>query len=636
MANNKKKPAPQKGAAQKGKVPTVEVALKKPSLFGIPFKTKLIILGVISFFLYINTVANEYALDDGIVIVNNKFVQDGFGGIGKIMSHDAYASYYQQMNAGQMLAGGRYRPLSIVVFAIEHAIFGESWPIRHFISILFYTACILSIFYFLSKYLLKKLDFGEDMAFVATLLFAIHPMHTEVVANVKSLDEIMSLLCIMGTFIFSLKYFESKKNTDLIYGLTCYFAALLAKEYAAMLVVLLPLVFYLVANKKPIDAVISSLPYYAVFVLYMMMRIGAVGLPKNVPGTEILNTPYLLATHSQKTATELFVLGKYLYMLFVPYPLASDYSYNTIPYKDFSDISVIFCILIYIGIGALGIILALRKNILSFAVVFYLLNLAMVSNFLLDIGATMGERLAFHSSLGFVIVISYGLFYLTRKMEVKTRKNALITCLTVALVACTAICIPRNAEWKNDVTLFTKDVNTVPNSAMVLGNAGARYIDLAEKSKDQAKSDAYVRQSIYYLAKSVKLYKGYVNSYLNLGVAYYKLNQPDSAKMCWEFARKLYPTHPNLHMYFPLLGQSYLHKAMEIGKNGNLAAAIEEMKKGLPYAPTDASIYYNIGGAYFTIHQYDSARAEWTKALQLKPDYADAKRGLAALPPANK
>lgn len=604
-----------------------------PSVFGIPFNIKCIVLLIVCFIFYANTVGNEFALDDGIVIIKNEYVQKGIAGVGKILSTDAYDSYYRQMNASQMLAGGRYRPLSIVVFAIEHSIFGESWPLRHVISVLFYMGCILSVFYFLSKYLLRKISGGEDIAFVATLLFAMHPMHTEVVANVKSLDEILSLLCIMGTFIFALKYTETKKNNHLLLGLLSYLLALLAKEYAVMLAVLLPLAFYLMANKKPIEAFFSSIPYYGVLLIYMLMRIGSVGIPKNVPGGEILNNPYLLATHGQKVATEWLVLGKYLTMLFFPYPLSSDYSYNTIPYHSFSDITVWASILVYIAIAVWGVRLAIKRNVLSFAVFFYLVNLAMVSNFLVDIGATMGERLAFHSSLGFTIVIAYGAFFLLKKVSAQSKKNILIGTMSVLLILCAVECIPRNAQWKNDVTLFTTDVNTVPNSAMVLGNAGARYIDLAERAKDPKESNMYVRKSIQCLAKSLTLNKGYVNSYLNLGVAYYKLDEPDSAKMCWDIAYKLYPNHPNLKEYYPLLAESYLHKGIAMGKAGNLEAAIKVMKKGLPYDPRDYNIWYNIGGAYFTIHQYDSARVAWTRTLQLKPGFPDAVRGMSALPP---
>ena len=50
----------------------------------------------------------------------------GFGGIGKILTRDAYDSFYTQGNAAQQFSGGRYRPLSIITFAIEQQLFGST------------------------------------------------------------------------------------------------------------------------------------------------------------------------------------------------------------------------------------------------------------------------------------------------------------------------------------------------------------------------------------------------------------------------------------------------------------------------------------------------------------------------------
>jgi hypothetical protein len=423
------------------------IKTNEDSIFNFTFQVKCFILLAIGFIFYINSVSNEFALDDGIVIIHNDYVQHGFGGIGKILSTDAYDSYYRSMNANQMLAGGRYRPLSIVVFAIEHAIFGgESWHLMHLVSVLFYILCILTIFYFLHNHFFKKMPFGEDMAFLAAVLFAIHPMHTEVVSNVKSLDEILSLTCIVLTFIFSLRYVESKKSWDIILGMFFYFLALLAKEYAMMLIFIMPILFYLLAGKKPFEAVFSSLPYYAIAGLYMAIRIKSVGIPHNVPSDEILNNPYMLATHNQKIASEIFVLGRYLYMLFFPYPLSSDYSYATLPYRNFSDPMVIGTILLY-GVITIWLIRSLlKKSILALPIAFYLVNLAMVSNFLVDIGATMGERLIFHSSLGFVMLLSYGAFTLLQKISVQQKKIIVMGGAGLITVLCLAEALPRNAQ----------------------------------------------------------------------------------------------------------------------------------------------------------------------------------------------
>src|SRR5581483_9106019 len=162
-------------------------------------------------------VFNQYALDDSIAIERNDYVKQGISGIPKIMTTDAYDCFYRQMGADPraQYSGGRYRPLCYVTFAIEQSLFGDSPFIRHLVNILCYMVCLFLLFYFLHDFLLKKIPGGSDMAFLSTLLFAIHPIHTEVVANVKSLDEILSLTLIMCTFIYAMKYTNSSKRKDL-------------------------------------------------------------------------------------------------------------------------------------------------------------------------------------------------------------------------------------------------------------------------------------------------------------------------------------------------------------------------------------------------------------------------------------
>jgi len=622
----------------KKQVKTIPPVAPATPVFPFSFKVRLIILAILSFIVYADTLGNHYALDDGIVIEKNLYVQEGFSGISKILTTDAYDSYYKQMNATQQLSGGRYRPLSEVIFAIEHALFGESADNsiafeRHLFSVICFVLCVLAIFYFLSKYLLKKIKYGDDIAFFATALFAIHPIHTEAVANVKSLDEILSLLFICLTFIFSLKYIDSKKPLNLAAGLVSFFLALLSKEYAIFLVLLIPMLFYLLRSKSPVKIFTNSLLYFLVFAIYMGLRYHAVGFKGHIGTDEILDNPYLLATHAQKIATELFVLGKYLWLLVIPYPLISDYSYAEIPYQNPANPAVLLTVLLYLALTGWGIRLLWKRNVLAFPVFFYLFCLALVSNLVMDIGATMGERLIFHSSLGFAILVSYGIFELIKKLNLQKKRIMLFSLSSVLIIIFGGETMARNVQWKDDVVLFTHDVTIGTNSIMLNGNAGARYVDMAQGAKDSLTIKNKLDTAIMYLRKSIILHKrtAYVSSYLNLGDAYYELQMPDSAKVYWDVVKRVYPDYPNLSRYFYMLGKGYLNKGVQYGKQHNYTAATQEMYKAIQINPGDADLWYNLGGAYFTWGKYDSAYYAWQKTLQIDPNNAEAKRGLSAL-----
>jgi protein O-mannosyl-transferase len=666
-------------APTKKQVKTVPVI--KPALFPFSYKIKCQILIIIGFVFYMNSTANRYAMDDSITIERNSFVQMGIAGIPKILTTDSYYSFYKNMGGdpSQQLKGGRYRPLSEMIFAVEHTLFG--WldnstgkgsqeettfnlaHVMHFINVIGYIMCLLSLLYFLDKFLLNKLPGGSDCAFLATLLFAIHPLHTEVVANIKSLDEILSLTLIMLTFIFSLKYLREKKRKQLWFGCGSFLLALLAKEYALTLVFFIPLLFYLLDKKKPFEAMTASLPYFGVVLIYIVLRLNAVGFHNKVIGTsDILSNPYLYATPIQKLATEWFVLGKYIKLLFIPYPLSADYSYYQIKYHSFSDVTVLLSLLIYMAIFYWGILLLRRKNILSFAVFFFLMNVFMISNLAIDIGATMGERLMFHPSLGFVIIISFFFLKALSKVEFQKKKMIVFGVASVLSVVCLGETVVRNTQWMDDTSLFIHDVSVVPNSCLANNNAAYGYVTRCEddyKVHNDVQANQYLDSALKYSKAALVFNKKYVATYLNLGAIYFHKQDLDSAMYCWNMVGELYPNHPSLKSKYTLLSQYYLIRGLDMGRSGNLRAGISNMEKALiatdslvgqlnhnigesgsvikdmnyksSIDSTYAQIWYNIGGAYFTKQQYDSARYAWMKALQYKPGDEDAKRGLSAL-----
>lgn len=603
------------------------------------FRVQALILVFIGFIFYANSFFNEYALDDGIVIQKNEYVQQGFRGIPKILSTDAYDSFYRQMGAKQQLSGGRYRPLSVVTFAVEQQLFGSSEEvkplddaafIRHVMNVIYYLLSVVFLLYLLKNYLFKE---NQMAAFATCLIFLIHPMHTEVVANVKSRDEILSFLFIVLTFIAVFRYRESKSIKHLLMGFLFYFLALLSKEYAITLLVLIPMLLYIVQKETFGRSLLATLPFAAVAGIYLLIRFSIVGKGATFENPDVLNNPYMYATGPEKLATKIEVLLRYMKLLFYPDPLSSDYSYNTIPFVNFSSGAVWASIVIHLSMILAAVILFFKRNILSFAIVFYLIHIALISNLKFNVGATMGERMVYHSSFGFAIIMAVFIVWLFQKISSPQMKKIIAVSFgCVVVIWCGAKTIKRNSEWKNDQTLFIADAETVPNSALVNGNAGKAYVDLSEQPENKAQEKALLEKGIYHLSRSIAIHDKYVNGYLNLGVAYFKLNDFDNAKKNWDKAKEIYPNNPFLKRNFELLGATYYNKGMSIGGTDPVEA-IKWLEKAASIDSTNIEYWYNLGGASYTIKDYVKARHAWTKTLQLKPDHLQAQQGMAALPP---
>ncbi len=617
--------------------------------------TPYIILMLCSIALYANTFKHQYALDDEIVISKNEYVLRGIAGMSDIFTKDLFDSFYKQMNTTAQLAGGRYRPLAVASFAIEQEFIGtrenanfedscwdfnhnkikdlaedvngdgnfndkdlksKGFGLRHIDNTIFYGLAVCMLFLFLSTVVFKK---NKLLAFVISLLFLFHPIHTEVVANVKSRDEIFSFLFMILTLFLAHRYALNKSLKYLILTCLSFFCALLSKEYGVVLLVLIPLSLYLFDEHKfEFSKYIGLLAgMFVFFGIYYAIRssIGG-GDEANLQDAELMNNPFLLADESQKLATKLFIFLKYFITMLFPHPLSSDYGYNSIPYKNFSDISVWGGILFLLSCIVGGIVAVIKRHWSAFAIAFYMLTILLVTNLIFNVGATMGERLAFHSSLGYCMLLGYALFWIGEKLNLK--QFAVILVLPI-LVLYSIKTYSRNKAWENDITLALTDVEVMTESTALNGNASSRNLDLSEMPKNKGREKELILKAIQYGKKAVKLHPGFVNGYLNLGLGYAKLEMYDSAKYVWDIAFKIYPHHPSKPIYYNLLAEVYYKKGFTFGSEKKWNEGKELIQKAVDLNPSNARYWYDLGGFAYNGQDYVKAKEAWTKAYQLNP-----------------
>lgn len=585
--------------------------------------------------------------------------------------------------------------------------------LRHFNNIWLYVLAGLLLYLVLSRWLLPD---QQDMAFLAALLFIIHPTHSEIVACVRGRGELFALIFMLLCFIFSFRFVNSRNNGHLLLASLMLWLALLSKEFAIMLLILVPLAFHVFAKLKiahlkllAITAVFllhavavifvkwrwpgcpspvlifpgcilfgglalllfrnslreGGLPalmlgFYTFTLLYLGMRVNAVSLAPGVPDTELLNNPYLLAGGAERFATKVFVFLDYLRIGFFPAVLCSDYSYNTIPYVGLGSPDFIAALLINACLIVLGIVLCIRRHPMGFGIVTWYLFLILVGNFFFTVGATMRDAYLFYPTIGLAIVLAWlairGLDRL-HALSLANRRLILLAVVGLVTVLCGYKAWERSRDWKNDVTLFFKDVKTNPNSVLILGNAGARWIDLADTreitgvllpGEDSSrfndyngtltisdeevaaggygtKREAALHRGIDYLEKAVQLHPRYVNGYLNLGLAWYKLRNEFQTIYNWKMAERLYPNNPYLQTYYSVYSGQLRERGSAAFTEGRMEEAIRCYNLVRMMYPNDAENYYLLASPWFNLRNYKQARRAAEKALDLRPDYKEAK-----------
>ena len=306
-----------------------------------------------SFLLYSNTLHHGFVMDDGAVITNHSTVQKGVSGIIELFEQSSvYGSTKENF--------GSYRPLTMSFFAIEKQFFGSNSNGYHAIQILLYSIlCVL--LYILLKKIIK--DFHPLLPFITILLFISHPIHTEVVANIKSADEILCLLFASLATLFAFRFIETSRKFNSGISFLFFLCALFSKENATTFLLLIPMTLYFFspASKKNILLIFST---YAIATLaFLMVRFATLDkAPENI---SIINNALISAnSFSERYATISLHFLNYLRLLCFPANLCWDYSYNQIPIVNFNNpLSIFSTLIIFFGLFfSLRVFFKMKRN----------------------------------------------------------------------------------------------------------------------------------------------------------------------------------------------------------------------------------------------------------------------------------
>jgi tetratricopeptide (TPR) repeat protein len=618
----------------------------------IPKKYRPWIITFLALGLYLNTLTHDFALDDAIVIYDNMFTTEGISGWGGILSHDTFYGFFKEEGKDKLVSGGRYRPLSMLVFAMIYEFAGDNPFLFHLINVLFYGLCCLILYLVLSDFLPKIIDrdTSEWVAFGSALMFTAHPIHTEVVANIKGADEIMALGLVLLSWWFVLR---RTKLAGLWAGII-FFLALLAKENAVTFLGILPAAEWIRRDFRWGRAK-KWWPLFTAFAIYMVIRFSILGAGiASEPPKELMNNPFLKLEQSnyvpldpaERTATIVYTLGKYAKLLIVPYPLTHDYYPRHIPIKEWNDPFVIGSFLLYLMLGSLMILGLKARKLWGLAITWYLFSLSIFSNILFPVGTLMSERFLFMPSLGFCLLIGWLFGYRDYK------PNFRLLLLVILISASAILTILRNPVWKDNYTLFTTDVKTSARSAKVRNAAAGAILEGVAAIEEENERNRIAKEAEEHLKVALEIHPNYKNALLLMGNAkFYQRDYPEAVK-AYNNALRIDPFYEdamkNLHLAYREGGRffgeiqgnldksiQWLEKATELssadleswrllgvayGINGQTTKAIEAFGKTVEIRPNRADLWVNLGKAYTNAGLLEKGKECFEKAKKLDPN----------------
>ncbi|HLP93920.1 MAG TPA: hypothetical protein VK168_07770 [Saprospiraceae bacterium] len=374
----------------------------------------LVLTGVV-FLLYGLTISFGYLQDDQIYIWDNAFVQKGFAGLAEIFGNDSLLGFYKDPKI--MLEGGRYRPLPLATFAMEIGLFGkESAWAGHFMNVLWYVLCTLLLFRILLALFPRQegASWYQGIAFWATVLFMLHPLHVEVVSNIKSRDEIMAMVGSLGALWAVMKYFDTQTDRYRWMAAGFFLLGLLSKENTVTFLAVIPLTIWVFSHVSLGRAVNAVLPLLGSLGLFLLMRMVALQKLGTHPDELVLN-PFFGMNGMERLATIFLALGWNLKLLFVPHPLTIDYYPYHVPKVTWADWRPLVSLAIYAGLGWWAF-KTLRKeksgqqgnwSVPAYSVLYFLFTISIVSNLFVRTSTFMNERYLYLPSVAFCLAAAW-------------------------------------------------------------------------------------------------------------------------------------------------------------------------------------------------------------------------------------
>jgi tetratricopeptide (TPR) repeat protein len=569
-----------------------------------------------AFLLYSNTFTHSYVYDDFSVLSENWVVKEGVSGIPLILQN----SYRYGINR---LDDNLYRPLSQLMFAIEWELSPNNPHLNHWLNVLLYGMACMLLYFVLKQYLDRV---NTLIPLLTALVFICHPVHTEVVANIKSRDEIMSFFFLMITLLLIHQWFTKKKLLGLAMGTICFFLSLMSKEGVITMIFVFPVIGYFFTKATPKTILTCSIILTLPVLAYMAIRYQV--LSKNtLPYTLQVADNFLIAAPDfiTKFATTMMLLGKYLMLFLFPYELVSDYSYRQISFITPANIAFLVSFVIY---GAMLIYTVLRfkkKGLLVFGLFFFLITISIYSNTIFLIGSAFAERFLFLPSVGLCIALVVGVFRIfkieTESSQVKSGdfilshwKSSLF--FIIILILFSVRTTIRAAEWKDNSTLFSNDIMRSPESAHMCLSYGFVLRDKARAEVDPGSRDSLNKSAIQYFNKTLAIFPLYGAAHEQLGLLWYALNDPDKALNHYEKAISINPYNAETWCN---MGSIYVDRA-------DYSKAIEIYQKSISLDVRFADSYLNLGSVFGKMGRYEEALENFRKCIEYNSQKIEAYR----------
>ena len=559
---------------------------------------------IIVFLIYGKSLSYKHVLDDDLFAKNTQ-VQRGISGVGDILS----SGYLEGFN-GQSFS---YRPIPLITFALEQSLFGGSIPMSRLIHLLLYALCVVLVFQLLRSWFINLPI--QIIGFLA-LLYLLHPIHTEVVCNLKSRDELLMSMFLLASFQALSIYLNNKKTTWLFSSIGLMLLAMMSKESAVLYLVFIPVTLTIIHKLRLKQTIVYSSAFLIPFAAYVTLRqmvLSGGSLPEEV---FLYNNAFVGTELIDRIANSSFLFLFYIWKSFVPFSLTWDYSYSTLTMVDNGSITGIASILLVLSLLTASALWLKRNPNYFFALLGFSLPLLSVLNLFVLIGANFAERFLFLPSLFALLFLVWMIEKLPQFSKLKSKHTLYI--YTVIAMAFAFASFQRVPDWESNETLFLASIETNPESTRVQTSMGTEYRTQAESMPPSPRQEVLYKNAIKHYDQAIQILPSAFDAIYNKAIIYQATGRIDMAKPLFS---EVLSIDSNYAAAYTNLGVIYFNEK-------KIDKAEVYFKNAYRIQPNDPDAISNMGVIAHTRGDYSRALTYYQQSLQIKPNQPIVRRNL--------
>ena len=418
------------------------------------------VAGVLAF---ANSIGNDFAYDDRLIVLGNEEIQSLEtlpGTFGK--------PYWPNAHGKEL---GLWRPVATIVYGLQWALWDGDATGFHVVNVILNSLAAAMVAILLGHLL------PVSAALMGGLLFAVHPVHAEAVANVVGMAELLSANLYLGACVVVARCGGRMACWPLLLTAGLFLLAMLVKESA----VTLPGAVLLIDGARRdlrLGAVRSYLRdrwrlYGALAAVTAVVFAGRVAVLGSVADPfPPLGAEILASGEVPRVWTVLGTWPELFRLLFFPLDLSADYAPAVIPVAYGWTVRGVLGLAL--GLGALCIAWGtwrtgrlspeqLAPRAVGFGIVWFVITILPTSNLFFLTGVLLAERTLFLPSVGFAAGAGWMLVQFRRE---RPRAGTAVALAVLSLLCCRTVA--RNPSWKDSATVFATLVREHPESGRAM------------------------------------------------------------------------------------------------------------------------------------------------------------------------